>query len=157
MNKGFILPLAASLLLAAGACADEARADSSAANSQTAPSETVAAVKGAPPRTGTVITLHNDNAIRPGHKVKRLTIIDFNATWCGPCRAFGPIFKNAAARYVNVDFFSIDVDDMPATARAFGVNAVPTLVFISPDGTERSYEGARDQDEFFQLINAALK
>lgn len=131
--KKIILTLAAAIVLALGACAGNSSADNSAEQSRPA-AQTAQ-------RTGTVISLKKDKAFRPGQKVKRLTILDFNAVWCGPCRKLAPVFRDAAKRYKQVDFISVDVDNMPATAEAFGIQAVPTVIFLFPDGTQQVYTG----------------
>ena len=92
-----------------------------------------------------VADLTNDNAYRPDTKVNRVTVLDFNATWCGPCKKFAPAFEKAAEVYGNqVDFYSVDVDQNPQTAKAFGVESIPTVVFILPDGTIKTYVGTAD-------------
>lgn len=87
----------------------------------------------------------NDTQIRPDMKVSRPLIIDFNATWCGPCRMFTPVFDEVANKYAGkVDFISIDTDKYPQTAQAFAIQAIPTIVFILPDGTVESHTGLGD-------------
>ncbi len=155
--KKIILTFAAAVVLALGACAGSAADNGTPAANSARPA---AQTQAAPERSGTVITLKNDRSFRPGQKVKRLTILDFNATWCGPCRKLAPVFHDAAKRYKQVDFISVDVDKMPATAAAFGVQAVPTVVFISPDGTERVFTGTNEllpASALNALIDAALK
>jgi len=88
-----------------------------------------------------VETLTDDNAFRPDTKVDRLTVLDFNATWCGPCKQLSPVFDQAAKAFADARFVSVDVDRNPATAQAFEVEAVPTVVFIKPDGTSVRYVG----------------
>lgn len=107
-----------------------------------------------------VIDLHNDSEFRPGKKVERLTILDFNAVWCGPCKQFAPVFEQAAAKFgQTVDFVSIDVDENPATANAFGVRSIPTVVFIYPDGKTKQYVGTQDllpATRFFALVQGEM-
>lgn len=90
---------------------------------------------------GEVKTPSSDAQYRPGMKPAHYTVLDFNATWCGPCRRLTPIFDAAAKAHGEIDFISIDVDKFPATAGAFGVNAVPTVIFMAPDGTSRTFTG----------------
>lgn len=156
--KKVILTIGVTLAVIAGACAPktEAKAEPQPVGTEAAPEAPAAASD----RSGTVIALRNDNTFRPGHAVKRLTVLDFNATWCGPCRQLTPVFKDAAKKYKNIDFISVDVDQMPATAQAFGVQAVPTVVFLSPDGTQRTFVGTQDllpAETFFKLLDNALK
>ncbi|KAJ5287258.1 Thioredoxin [Penicillium angulare] len=63
------------------------------------------------------------------------TVIDFYATWCGPCRAVGPQVGKLSEKYENVRFIQIDVDKMGGVAKQFSVTAMPTFVFVK-DGQE---------------------
>lgn len=86
-----------------------------------------------------VIDLTDDSLYRPGVTPAEPTLIDFNATWCGPCRVFGPVFHAVAARTEGIRFVSADVDRLPETSAAFGISFIPTVVFISTDGTVKTF------------------
>ncbi|ESN92629.1 hypothetical protein HELRODRAFT_185138 [Helobdella robusta] len=60
----------------------------------------------------------------------KLVIIDFFATWCGPCIGIKPKFKELSLKYNNATFIEIDVDMCQDTAVSYGVAAMPTFVFI---------------------------
>ena len=64
-------------------------------------------------------------------------LVDFFATWCGPCRMLGPVLEELSSDRAGVKIVKIDVDECPNLARNFGVMSVPTL-FLFKDGKEVS-------------------
>ena len=60
----------------------------------------------------------------------KLVIIDFHATWCGPCKHIAPVFVQESLKYPNNIFLKIDVDVCSETAQMYGISAMPTFVFI---------------------------
>lgn len=137
------------ILLCAGAmmCALTACSGSKTADPATdpKPAKAVAVAADPAPDPKGVVELDNDNALRPGAKIDRPVVIDFNATWCMPCKRFKPSFDTAAARFANkATFYSVDIDRNPATAQAFGVQAVPTILILLPDGKKLTYVGTAD-------------
>ena len=86
-----------------------------------------------------------------------LVVVDFNATWCGPCRAFGPIFDSVAEQFRGkARFYSVDVDQNPELAAQFGVESIPYIVFIKPDGTTDSFVGYKDEPSFVAIVASNL-
>lgn len=72
----------------------------------------------------TEVTEHNFEAtIANG-----IVLLDFWAGWCGPCRAFAPVFERAAAANPDIVFGKIDTEAEPGLATAFEVTAIPTLM-----------------------------
>lgn len=89
-----------------------------------------------------VITLTDDNLFRPGKAPETLTVLDFNATWCVPCKKLTPAYHEAAARLGDkVKFYSVDIDNNPATKDAFDVKSVPTVVILAPNGETETFVG----------------
>jgi thiol-disulfide isomerase/thioredoxin len=64
-------------------------------------------------------------------------LIKFEASWCGACEVMEPVFSTLATMY-GIDLEHVDVDEDPATADAFGIRALPTLVLMREDGQEQA-------------------
>lgn len=76
------------------------------------------------------------------YKGDKPAIIDFYATWCGPCKQLAPTLKDLAAEYGDeIYIYKVDVDQEPDIARAFGIQSVPSLLFIPHAGNPQMGQG----------------
>ena len=57
-----------------------------------------------------------------------IVLVDLWATWCGPCRQFGPIFEEASEKYPDIVFGKVDTDDQQQMAMAAQITSIPTLM-----------------------------
>jgi thioredoxin 1 len=73
---------------------------------------------------------------------KGLVIIDFFATWCGPCKRMAPLFSDLENKYPTVKFLKVDCDESGDIATAFSVQALPTFVFLRDGKRVASVKGA---------------
>ncbi len=146
IKKSMKTALIAVLACAASACFITASAESANAESANAESSATAAAPAKKRQMSKeLVNLSNDNIIRPGRHVDYLTVLDFGASWCMPCRRLAPAIAEAAKQYAGqVEVYAIDVDANPNTAKAFNVQSVPTVVLISPDGTTETHIGLTD-------------
>ena len=60
----------------------------------------------------------------------KLVVVDFTASWCGPCKRIAPYFDEMSSKYPNAVFLKVDVDQCQETAQSNGVTAMPTFMFF---------------------------
>ena len=88
----------------------------------------------------------------------RPAIIDFYATWCGPCKQVAPIVEQVANDYAGkIDVYKIDVDKQQELAALFGVQSIPTILFVPKEGTPQRVNGAMPRTGFDEAIKQVFK
>jgi len=84
-------------------------------------------------------------------------IIDFYATWCGPCKMVAPILEDLAKEYDGkIYIYKVDVDAEPEIAGAYGIQSIPTLFFCPMNGTPQMAQGAIPKESFQKMITEVL-
>ena len=84
-------------------------------------------------------------------------IVDFYASWCGPCRAISPILEELAAEYKDkIVIYKVDVDASPDLAQAFGIRSIPAVLFIPLKGESKMTVGGRSKEDFKKQIDTIL-
>ncbi|PIA62447.1 hypothetical protein AQUCO_00200454v1 [Aquilegia coerulea] len=76
----------------------------------------------------------------------QLTVIDFSASWCAPCKFIEPAFNELSARFTDVIFVKIDVDELMSVAQEYGVEAMPTFLLIKNGKVVDKITGARKEE-----------
>lgn len=91
------------------------------------------------------------------YKGDRPAVIDFYATWCGPCKATAPVVAELADELAGkVDFYKVDVDQQEELAAVFGIRSIPSLLFIPKDGKPQMQVGAMDKQMLTEAVNKVL-
>ena len=84
-------------------------------------------------------------------------VVDFFATWCGPCRKVSPIMEKIAKEYDGMlTVYKIDVDKEPKLAATFEVRNIPTVLFIPKEGQPMKQVGALSEQQYKQIIENNL-
>jgi len=84
-------------------------------------------------------------------------LVDFWATWCGPCRMIAPVIEQVAAEFDGRAVVGkVDVDEEPALAQRFGVMSIPTLVVIKDGKVVEQAVGARGRADVAAMIERHL-
>ena len=84
-------------------------------------------------------------------------IIDFYATWCGPCKATAPVLrKQQVIMQVSIDVYKVDVDKQRELAALFGIRSIPSILFIPKAGEPTMQNGAMNKAQFEEVIKSVL-
>ena len=87
----------------------------------------------------------------------KVVLVDFWATWCGPCRMLAPVIEQLGAQYEGkVGVGKVDTDEQPALAMQFGIMSIPTVILFK-DGKEVERKvGVMPAQAYTQMLDAAL-
>ena len=83
-----------------------------------------------------------------------ITLVDFWATWCGPCRMFGPIFESASEKMTDVDFVKFEIDDTNRrTPAKYGIRSIPSILAFKNGELVEARTGLMDEETVINWIN----
>lgn len=99
-----------------------------------------------------VITITNDNFESEVMKSEKNVLLDFWASWCGPCRMVSPIVDEIAEENPDIKVGKINVDEQPELAGAFQIQSIPTLVAIKNGRISDVAVGARDKKSILAMV-----
>ena len=81
-----------------------------------------------------------------------VSLIDFYADWCGPCRMVMPIVEEIASEREDILVAKVNVDDNPSLAKEFGVFSIPTLVVMKDGEIIKRSSGAKSKDKILEMV-----
>lgn len=79
-------------------------------------------------------------------------LLDFWASWCGPCKMLAPLVHELAAKHPEIDLGSVNVDEEPALAIRFGVMSIPTLILMKDGAEVRRLVGLQREEALERFI-----
>ena len=84
-------------------------------------------------------------------------LIDFYATWCGPCKGLAPVLEELSEEYAGkIDIYKIDIDEEVELASIFNIRSVPTLLFAPMQGNPQIAQGALPKPTLKEAIDKVL-
>ena len=84
-----------------------------------------------------------------------ITLKDFYADWCGPCKTQDPIVEELAEEYPDVDFEKVNVDESQEVANEYQVRSLPTLIVENDDGIVERFVGVTQRDDLESALSQA--
>lgn len=79
-------------------------------------------------------------------------LVDFFATWCGPCKMLSPILEEISSDRSDTKIIKVDVDECQSLAKQFGVMSIPTLILIENGQIKNKKIGFQSKDEIIEWI-----
>ena len=86
----------------------------------------------------------------------KTVLVDFFATWCGPCKMLAPVLEEVASEFDDVEFVKVDVDECPELAQRYGVAVIPTLFVIKGGEKVATTKGYMDADALRAFVSNAI-
>jgi len=86
----------------------------------------------------------------------KLMIVDFHATWCGPCQAMKPVFAKVEKNFPSVKFVSVDVDKAQSVAQRYFIKSIPVLLLFKFGEIRGGVVGGQSETQIAELLNNEL-
>ena len=99
-----------------------------------------------------VININNNNFQDEVMHSEKLVLLDFWASWCGPCRMVSPIVDEIAAERCDIKVCKINVDEQPELAARFGIMSIPTLVVMKNGKVINQAVGTRPKAQILAML-----
>lgn len=99
-----------------------------------------------------IINLTKDSYHNEVMETEKVVVIDFWATWCGPCKMMAPVVEEVAKDYSDVKVCKVNVDEEPELSNAFKIVSIPTIVVIKNGEIIDSVVGYRPKKDIEKII-----
>lgn len=91
-------------------------------------------------------------------EIKGTVLVDFFATWCGPCRMLSPVIEEADKNNeLGIDVIKVDVDEVPDAARKFGVQSIPTLIVFKDGKIAKATMGYMNKPQLVDFVKKSIE
>lgn len=147
MRRIYLILSAAALLVGAAACSGGKKAEALADSAVNKTAEAVETVGDKATELaesavgGKVIEVENGTPEMLQQWAKERAVVDFGASWCGPCEKFHPVLEAAAKAHPDIKFYYVDVDKNEALFASTGKDAIPYVVVFDGKGGKKEYTG----------------
>lgn len=99
-----------------------------------------------------IIKITKDNFETEVKESKQPVLVDFWASWCGPCMMQGPVMDEIAGEYKDIKVGKINIDEEQGLAMMFGVSSIPTLMYFKDGEVVETLVGLRSKEQIAQAL-----
>lgn len=143
--------------IALPACAQNKKSSQTAASAETTTNHTGWVVELTEEAFRTKVYDYQSNPNEFVYKGDKTAIVDFYADWCGPCRVLGPRLEKVVAEHNgDIILYKVNVDNCKELAARFGINSIPTLLFIPKQGKPILTQGAMPENNIRETLKTVL-
>lgn len=100
----------------------------------------------------TIIEINKENYQEHVAEAKKTVLLDFWASWCGPCRMVSPIIDEIAGEREDIVVGKVNVDEQPDLASQFRVMSIPTLLVLKNGEVQKQAVGAHTKEEILSML-----
>ena len=98
------------------------------------------------------VTLNKENFIEKVQKQKGYVLVDFWASWCGPCKMLAPILAEIAEEHTDIVVGKVNVDDEMELAQAFNIQSIPTMILFKDGKAIKQIVGYTSKENIEKMI-----
>ncbi|MFW2487845.1 thioredoxin [Clostridium chromiireducens] len=101
--------------------------------------------------------INSNEFVEKVENTKGVVVVDFFATWCGPCKMLGPVFEGVSNEMVDkAEFFKVDIDKSSRIAQKYGIAAVPTMIIFKDGVPVENLAGFMPRENISRKVKSHL-